>query len=113
MPGAARRLVTFFCIAKRKSPKKRRPRLADFPCAPQPNRALRNSRIPRSDSARSTSPGLASSLGGSQGAKTYRNLVRLRLLRNKEGMMKEDVKKEYMKKEPMIDEIMEKEEIKN
>jgi hypothetical protein len=44
LPGAARQLVTFFCVAKRKSPKKRRPRFADFPCVPQPNRALRNSR---------------------------------------------------------------------
>ena len=31
----------------------------------------------------------------------------------KEGMMKEDVKIEYMKKVPMIEEIMEKEEMKN
>ena len=45
MPVAGRRLVTFFCIAKRKLPKKTRPRFADFPCVPQPNRALRNSRF--------------------------------------------------------------------
>ena len=45
LPGAARQLVTFFCVAKRKSPKKRRPRFAEFPCVPQPNRALRNSRL--------------------------------------------------------------------
>jgi len=38
--------VTFFCVAKRKSPKKQRPRFADVSCAPQPKRALRNSHDP-------------------------------------------------------------------
>jgi hypothetical protein len=47
MPVADRQLVTFFCVAKRKLPKKKRPRFVapvGVPCVPQPNRALRNSR---------------------------------------------------------------------
>ena len=77
--GADRRLVTFFCLAKRKSPKKTRPRFADFPCVPQPNRALRNSRFAlRQCSLHFPRFGFVTwRLTGGSKAQNYRKLFRL------------------------------------
>ncbi len=67
--GVARQQTSFFCFAKRKKPKKRRPRCAapsGFPCVARLVRRLRNSRYALRQSS-PTTPDQSPLLGGAQG----------------------------------------------
>jgi hypothetical protein len=93
MPGVARRQVTFFCFAKRKYPKKRRPQVRRryaVPSAAHKRGPLRNSWLvgasrkrfclcsPLKQSSR-TSPAFAALLGDSHGAPVISRRPRIRV----------------------------------